>query len=206
MAKKSDSIESKKCITPEFRVSFPNVFKPAEYEDSESEPKYGLTMIFDKSIDLKMPAKDEKNSIRRIVRNAIVEKWGEDKSKWPKKMWNPIRDGDEDNDREDESLFDAFYIRANSKTKPGLVDPRLRAITTEDTFYPGCYARAEVLAYAFEKKGNRGVALTVLNIQKTRDGDPLSGRRHAADVFSSIESDDGDEDPSDEDDDEYSFD
>lgn len=195
MASKNELIEAKKCITPVFRVSFPNVFRAESYEGSE--PKFGLTMIFDKEIDLRVAAKHPRglpnNSIAKIVKAAIVEKWGADKDKWPKKRWNPIRDGDTDNERNDESLENALYIRASSKTKPGLINARAKEILVEDEFYAGCYAQAEILAYAFDKAGKKGVGIHLLNIQKVKDGKPMSGRRAATEVFGAIESDDDEE-------------
>ena len=42
-------------------------------------------------------------------------------------------------------------------------------------FYPGCWARVSTNAYAYEQKGNKGVAFGLINIQKLRDDDPLAG-------------------------------
>lgn len=203
MTSKNDSIEKKKCVTHEFRVSYPNVFKPTSFDDQEA--KFGLTMLFSKDIDLSAPAAKQKNSLKRIVANALKEKFGPDKTKWPSNFKNPIRDGDKEKP-DDPTYENMLFARATAKVRPQLVGPRLTPITNEDDFYPGCYARAEVIAYWFEKAGNKGVGLSVTSIQKTRDGEPLGGRRNAAEIFDVIGDADEDDDDVDEEDDDDDFD
>jgi hypothetical protein len=40
--------------------------------------------------------------------------------------------------------------------------------------YSGCYLRATVTAYAYTHGGNKGVSFSLQNLQKVRDGEPLS--------------------------------
>jgi hypothetical protein len=69
-----------------------------------------------------------------------------------------------------------------------VVDQRRNAISKEDnTFFSGCYARASLVAFAYDKMGNKGVSFALQNIQKTRDGEPFSGRKKAEDEFDAIE-------------------
>lgn len=176
MSEAKMSIESKKCITPEFRVSFPAVFKPKAFEGQEA--KFGVTMIFPKKTDL--------NSLKKIARNAATEKWGPDAKKWPKFKYPTFRDGDEEKG-DDPSYADSIFCTAKSKLQPGLVDSKRQAILNERDFYAGCFARAEIIAYAYDTAGNRGIGFSLQNIQKTRDGDRLSGRKDAEDVFDEVE-------------------
>lgn len=172
-------IEKKKCITPEFRVSFPAVFKPKAFENQEA--KYSLVMLFDSDTDLK--------PLKRAAMNAIVEKWGADKAKWPKNLRMPFRDGDE---KEFEGYKGKTFVSASSKTRPGLVDAKVQPIITEEQFYAGCWARAEVIAFAYDTMGNKGVSFSLQNIQKLRDDTAFSGKRKAEDVFDAV--DDGSDD------------
>ena len=50
--------------------------------------------------------------------------------------------------------------------------------------------RVAVTFYAFNSNGNKGIACGLGNIQKVRDGEPLSGHTNAADDFDALESDD----------------
>ncbi len=174
-------IEMKKCITPEFRVSWPSVFEAKAFEDQEA--KFSITMLFDKKTDI--------TALKRACHNAAVEKWGSDKTKWPKSaegrpLRMPFTDGDLKTDVE--GYAGTTVVKATSKQRPGVVDQQRHPITADDrTFYGGCYARAELLAFAYDHKGNRGVSFGLQNVQKLRDGKSFSGRKAAEDVFDAIE-------------------
>lgn len=170
-------------ITPKFRVSFPNVFRPqAPMQGSTGEAKYGLQMLFAKGENI--------DELKKLAHEACAEKWGSDKAKWPKNLRSPFRDqGEKDYDGYVEG---AIFVSATSKLKPGLVDKNNRDIISEDDFYPGCYARAQVNAFAYDTAGNRGVAFGLNNVQKLAEGEPLGGRQPASAVFSKVEGDDED--------------
>lgn len=165
-------------MTPEFRASFPNLFRPAkQMAGATGDPKYTLTMLFPKGADLA--------KLKAAAAEAAKEKWGD---KIPKGLRNPFRDQGE---KEFEGYeAGAVFITATSKQRPGLVDARVQDIVEERDFYPGCYARATVRAFAYDQAGNRGVAFGLQNVQKLRDGDPLGGRTRPSDDFEPVESGD----------------
>lgn len=177
-------------LTPEFRVSYPKVFK-AERNDLNGKDEFGLVALFKKGEDLA--------NLKAAAKAACEKKWGADPKKWPKTLRDPFRKQD-DREKEDDdgNAFmpdgyekGAFYINAKSQKRPGLVDAKLQDIIDENDFYGGCYARAQVNAYAYETKGNAGVAFGLNHIQKLREGEPFgSAPRNASDVFSPVE--DGD--------------
>lgn len=189
MAKASNKmdVQKKKVITHEFRVSFPAVLTPKAFEDQE--PKYSLVMLYDKKTDLSKPATNKAGeplsmSMKQAVFNAATEKWGP-KEKWPKNLRLPFRDGDEKSDTP--GYAGMIFVSASSKQQPGLVNAQRQPILNERDFYAGCYARAELIAFAYEKMGNKGVSFSLQNVQKLRDGEPFSGRKNAEDVFDSVE-------------------
>lgn len=100
----------------------------------------------------------------------------------------PLRDGD--TEREDEAYAGHWFINANSKTAPQIVDKAVKPILDRDEVYSGCYARVSLNFYAFNSNGNKGIACGLGNIQKIRDGEALGGRSSAADDFSTEEDDD----------------
>jgi len=166
-----------KVITPTFRVSFPNVFRPAKpMAGSTQEPKYGLTMLFSKDDDI--------SALKKAAEDACAEKWGADKSKWPKNLRSPFRDqGEKDYEGYEEG---AVFVNATSKQRPGLVDANMNDIIDESEFYAGCYARASINAFAYDTAGNRGVAFGLNNVQKLKDGEPLGGRTRPEDDFEPV--------------------
>ncbi len=93
----------------------------------------------------------------------------------------PLRDGDAE--RDDEAYKGAYFVNANSTTAPQIVDRAVQPILDRSEVYSGCYARVSINFYAFNTNGNKGTACSLGNIQKVRDGEPLSGRTSAADDF-----------------------
>lgn len=176
--KDDKATEEFKCLTPEFRVSFPSVFTPQRPPDgSTGEPKYRVTMLFGKKQDI--------TSLKQIANAAAVKKWGADKAKWPKGLRSPFRDGSE-KDYEGYGA-DTVFCSASSKMKPGVVDQKVQPIIEPNEFYGGCYARATITAFAYDKAGNRGVSFGLRNVQKTRDGEPFSGASKPENDFDAID-------------------
>lgn len=181
---KSNAIELKKVKTSVFRVSFPKVFKPEGFNGGD--PKYGIGMLFPKS------QPELLKDMKRAVANAATEKWGP-KEKWPQRLRLPFRDGDEKDDLD--GYRGHIYVTATSKQKPGVINQEREYITEESgEFYAGCYARATLIAFAYDTAGNKGVSFSLQNIQKIRNGKPFSGKKKAEDEFESVDRDEGDDD------------
>lgn len=145
------------------------------------------------SVSVLIP-KDDKETIKAIndaVDAAIEEgiaKFGGKKPLTRRQLSLPLRDGD--TEREDEAYAGHWFINANSKTAPQIVDKAVKPILDRDEVYSGCYARVSLNFYAFNSNGNKGIACGLGNIQKIRDGESLGGRSSAADDFSTEEDDD----------------
>lgn len=176
------SFEEKKVVgkqCPEFRVSFENVHKPKAFKDGQ-EPKYSITMLFPKNYDL--------SELKRAAKNALLEKFGADQKRWPKNLRTPFRNGDEESDQPDYAGM--IFVRASSKEKPPVVDQSMNPIMPDEVgkqkFYSGCYARASLVAFAYDTNGNRGVSFGLLAVQKTKDGERLGGRRNLAEEFDAV--------------------
>ena len=189
---KSKQTNPKKAMTPKFRVSFPQLFEPSAM-DENSKPKYGVTMLFPKDVSL---AKLKK-AHDKALEEGIEKLW---KGKKPKNLRSPFRDGDEEEDYCDKDGYaDHIFVRASSLQKPGVIDADKDKISDPAEVYAGCYARATVVAYAYDVAGNRGVAFGLQNVQKLKDGEAFSGRMKAEDEFDEWEDEDLDDDYDDED-------
>ena len=144
------------------------------------------------SVSVLIP-KDDKETVKAIndaIDAAIEEGIAKFGGKKPKKaaIKLPLRDGD--TEREDEAYAGHWFINANSKTAPQIVDKAVKPILDRDEVYSGCYARVSLNFYAFNSNGNKGIACGIGNIQKIRDGESLGGRSSATDDFSIEEDDD----------------
>ena len=162
-----------KPVSPIGRVSYPNVFNAKEFDGKKS---FSLTLLFDKTADLK--------EMQAAYEAAVKEKWG---NKKPANLRSPFRDGSEKESPEYEGkIFVTF--RASEDRKPQVVGPSLAQITQDSgEFYAGCYAKVSYSCYAYDKQGNKGVAFSLGNIQKVRDGEPLDGRTTAENDFDAVD-------------------
>lgn len=178
--------ESENIMTPEFRVSFAHVFRPqANPANPNAEAKYSLACLFPHPSKMTPAYKKEYEAfttkIKAAINKAIADKWG---AKKPVNLRMPFRD-------QGEKTFDGYeagavWFNASSKQKPGLVDGKNTDIIDESEFYSGVYARATLRVYAYDAAGNRGVGIGLQNVQKLRDGEPLSGRLKAQDEFEPV--------------------
>ena len=148
-----------------------------------SDPKYSVSLIIDKK-DTDLIAK---------IKKAVEQAKEDGKSKWggkiPANLKLPLRDGDLDRP-EDEAYAGAYFINANSKQAPQVVDRNVQPILDQSELYSGCYIRASVTFYAYNSNGNKGIAAGLGNIQKVRDGEPLGSRVNAKDEFDAVDGED----------------
>lgn len=165
---------SEKLMTPKFRVSFPNVFRPAAVTEGQ-EPKYSITALFEPGQDL--------SALKAAATQVTREEWGESP---PANLRSPFKDQGEKAKYEGYEPG-AICITATSKRRPGVVDVNVVPIIDESDFYPGCYAQMTVVAYTYERKGIRpGVGFAIQNIQKLADGEPLGGGSRPEDDFEPV--------------------
>ena len=144
------------------------------------------------SVSVLIP-KDDKETVKAIndaVDAAIEEGIAKFGGKKPNKVAIKLPLSDGDTEREDEAYAGHWFINANSKTAPQIVDKAVKPILDRDEVYSGCYARVSLNFYAFNSNGNKGIACGLNNLQKIRDGEPLGGKSRAADDFATDEDDD----------------
>lgn len=166
---------SKKIVTPTFRASFVHVFEPRQNEQS-GKLEYSIKMIFDKNSDL--------TELKDIIKEAVRNKWGD---KPPKNLKLPLKDGNSgDTDKYPEDK-DKYVANAKSVAyPPGLIDAKTKQeILDPKEFYSGCYAKASIVAYAYDNV-SKGVAFGLQNLLKIKDGEPLINRASAESDFAGI--------------------
>ena len=172
---------STKVVTGRVRFSYANVFEPKSVNGGDE--KYSVSLIIPKSD--KKTISDIKSAIEQAKKDGATKFGG----KAPANLKLPLRDGDVDR-ADDETYKDSYFVNANSKDRPGVVDKNVKAILDQTEFYSGCYGRASITFYAFNQNGSRGVACYLQNLQKLADGEPLSGRSRAEDDFTTADDDD----------------
>ena len=167
-----------KVVTGKVRFCYVNVFQPRAVSEDQ-EPKYSICLLI---------PKEDKQTVAKI--NEAIKKTIEDnKSLWggkePANLKTPLRDGD--TERPDQPEFKGHYfINATTKIKPGIVDKDLNPILDQSEFYSGCYGRASITFYAYNKAGNKGIGCGLRNLQKLADGEPLGGQSRPEDDFEPV--------------------
>ena len=153
-------------------------------------PKYSVSLIIPKNDTVTI------EKIKAAIKAAYDE--GQSKLKGNSKfvpeledLKVPLRDGDKDR-KGDAAYKNAYFINANSTTKPGVVDADRNPILESSELYSGIIGRASINFYAYNSNGNRGIAAGLNNIQKLADGTPLGGHSRAEDDFADLDDDDED--------------
>lgn len=161
-------------VTGEVRLSYVNIFKARSFVQGQDE-KYSVCVLIDKNDTATL------NKIMAAVEAAkkqgVADKWG---GKMPANLKMPLRDGDDERAMEAEEYEGKYFLNANSKDKPGIVDANLNEILDSTEVYSGCYGRVSLNFYPFNSNGNKGIAVGLNNVQKLRDGEPLGGVRASA--------------------------
>lgn len=172
-----------KVVTGVVRLSYANVWEPKSVNGGTA--KYSVSLIIPKSDTKTIEA------INKAIDAAIEEGKGKFGGKVPNRsaLKLPLRDGDIDRP-DDEAYANSYFINANSKTAPEIVDRQLERIIDHSEVYSGVYARVSINFYAFNSNGNKGIACGLGNIQKIRDGEPLGSRSSAMDDFATDSEDD----------------
>lgn len=202
-------LKLKKVQTPEFRVSFPHLREPKAFKNKkgeESKPKFSIAMLFDKKTDL--------SKMKEAAMNAAIEEWGS-KEEIPRDRDGKIcidwgfRDGSKEKPDMDGYKGTIFV---NAKAKPGnrptVLDRKKNEIVGEDIddqLYAGCYARAILIAYAYDMGKEQGIGWSLQHVQKLRDGEKFSGKPAAEKEFDDVEDDEGDKESDYSDDDDMGF-
>lgn len=175
---------STKVITGLVRLSYLHVWEPSAIDEGQ-EKKYSASLIIPKSDTATLK---KINDAIDAAKEAGKAKFG---GKVPAKLKLPLRDGDLERP-EDEAYANSYFLNANAKTKPGIVDKNAAPVMDQDQVYSGCYGRASITFYAFDTKGNKGIACGLNHIMKMKDGDPLGGRSTAESDFADVLEDNSD--------------
>lgn len=174
-------MQETKVVTGKVRFSYANVWEPKSINGGDE--KYSVSIIIPKS------DKKTLSEIKKAIEEAKKEGVSKFGGKVPANIKLPLRDGDIDR-ADDEAYAGSYFINANSKTKPDVVDKNVQPILDTTEFYSGCYGRVSIVFYAFNQNGNKGIACGLQHLQKLEDGEPLGGRSRAEDDFTTYDDED----------------
>lgn len=165
MAEKKEYLPTS-CVTPRMRMAFVNLIDPRIKDDGTSQ--WGVVMLLDSDVDVR--------ELKKMAENALINKWGADKKAWPKNLNSPFRSGDEESYQKYAGFEGKIVVSANnSKNAPGIVNANIQPVLDPQEVYSGRWAKAHVRAYGYDKKGNKGVAFWLENVQLLEHDDCFGG-------------------------------
>lgn len=161
--------------------------------DDNQEPKYSITLLIPKNTDPKSPLGKSFAALRFMVDEAFVERFGKGEiEKFRKNVlpWKnfPIRDGDVEKSDKPE-FAGMWFISMRSKTRPGLVDRRLQAITDKEEVFSGCKFVVDAGVFAYEIKNQKGavtakgVSIGLNHVLFVEKGERIDNRKSAEETF-----------------------
>ena len=161
-------------------ASFPNLFEPQGMQGTE--PKYSITLLFDKAADL--------SALRACVDAAIEKKWPDVASR-PKNIQMPVMDGDDKTDANGSQrpeFVGKKYCMAKAKVShpPKVIMQDLQPCMDATEFYGGSIVNASVTAFGWTFGGKNGVSLGLNAVQKVSDGEKFGGSVAVEDEFSAM--------------------
>lgn len=169
-----------KVITNEVRLSYPHLFEKYSNIPGQ-EPKYSVTILIPKSdtqtkqrIDAAMQAAKEQG---------LSTKWN---GTAPAMVPTPLHDGDgvrPNGEAFGEECKGHWVMTASSKLQPEVVDQNIQPVISQTEIYPGVYARVSINFFPYFAAGKKGIGCGLGNVQKLRDGEPLTSRANASDDF-----------------------
>jgi len=181
-------------LTPKFRGSYVNVFKPRPVSKApDAKLKYGITIVLPKD------SKDTKTFLAKLraeFKKAMIEKFGKELPEDKCKHF-PIRDGDEmtDDDGNLQPEFEnAWIIPAKNEDQPGILvmdeDGTKRPATSPREIYSGAMYHASLTVFAWgPNAGGKGVSVSLSGILKVEDGEQIGGRRFSENEFDNVTND-----------------
>ena len=173
-------------LTPPGVASFLNL-KEARAVVTGGEPRYSLTIIFDKAAQ----ARQEFKNLQIGIDEALKQKWP---ARLPTGIKSPFHDAGEKAGQYDGYKSGDIFISPWSKDQPGCINARKEDIIDWSEFYAGWLVRANVRPFAYDQGGNKGCSFFLDSVQFLKPGKRLDGRKAANESFPDDgEGDDGEE-------------
>lgn len=172
--------QSDRIRTPEGRASYAFVFKPKANDAGDEQFK--MTLLIPKSSEIGI--RTLKDTAKAVGIAAFGPGYAElvkaGRARWP------FRDGDlEQPDNPDYAGH--VFLGMRNTNKPQIVDrnPEVELLSPEE-FGSGDYCIATGRFFAYDQKGNKGVAFSLGNIQRTRRGVRLDNKVDARTEFDAL--------------------
>ena len=174
--------------TPIGISSFTHLFEPRAPAENR-DPRFSVNVILSPEAQ-KLP---EWTAIKRAVLDVAKDRFGEQAGQLIQQgslrlPWRSATDKDYDGYKG--TPDGTIFINPWSQQKPGVIDGRLQPIIDPSDVWAGQLVRVTVTPFAYENSGNRGVGLSLNNVQIVKKDMPrLDGRLPAEAEFDAVDGD-----------------
>lgn len=194
---KAQDKETELFYLPAGRASYPKLFKDAPSKMRPEEKKrddgstyclYSTTILVPKSADI--------SEIEAAIEAKAKEKFGK---KWDEVKF-PIRDGDTDKVYKKKPECNGHWVIAirsydrevsvGKYVSDGKGGKKVERITDHKEVYPGCWLKACVTLFTYDRPDSKGVSLGLRSLLKAKDDVAFVGSSDAAEDFQGQDFDD----------------
>ena len=171
-------------VSPKGQFSYPNLFKPRRNNLNKDDKRefYSVDILFDKNTDITI--------LNQGIQAAIEKKLGADKTKYPKKINLPLKDGDEKGTQEYQGKY---YITCKcdaSRGKLQVFDRNRRQLESESDIVGGDFGHVLLNFFYYDANGNKGVSVGLNGVMLVeKSSEPFSGDKSAFEAFESLADD-----------------
>lgn len=166
------------------RFSYCNLFQPQQ-RPGQTEAKYGTTILIPKSNSQAKAVVDAE--VTKAIEAGVNKKWNGVRPPQPAIC---VHDGDgprpSDGQPYGEECRGCWVLTATSKNQPFVVDANVQHIINPTEVYSGMWGNVSVNFYAYNNNGKKGIGCGLNGVQKTGDGEPLSGHITAEEAFKPV--------------------
>lgn len=179
-----------KITTGKVRFSYANIFE-AKVPQGGGDAKFSVTLLIPKA---DTPTINKIKAAMKEARDNFCQRNGANAI--PASFNHTLHDGDGMRDSGEPygpECKGCFVITVSSNQKPLILDNMKNEITDPGEVYSGCYGRASINFYGYNKNGKKGVSAGLLAIQKLHDGEPFGTVGSADDFDDDYKDDDADD-------------
>lgn len=175
------AITSKRITLKNVRLSFPSLFKKAEFKgggEQQGTPKFEATFLIPKDTT---EGKALEAELRKVI-EALVK---ESEKKIPQAKW-ALQDGD---DKDYDGYENHWSVKAGSIRRPTVIDrDKTPLVEDDDKIYAGCYVNAIIDFWVQDNEYGKRVNANLYGVQFVRDGEAFGmGAVDVTDDFDEVD-------------------
>lgn len=182
------TLQNNEIVTGECKLSYVTLLEPRTISEKNA-PSFSVKILIPKTDEVTKTALGKARDVAR--QNGVTE------GKKPFQGFSAerlasmnisIKDGDKDFPDNPECKGHLVINAKTPQDKPPGVMVLKEGVPTRQfnptDIYSGMYGKVHVQLYPYNTAGNQGIGISLQNVLKTKDGDPLGGtRKRAEDVF-----------------------